>query len=313
MAGRHQWRRHSGFDAGWASAAVALGAMIATPLVAQGGRARRVLSPVVVSGLAATTSHAAARRWGGGRTVAALATVVTGTGLVEGVGSRSGFPFGRYTYTDRLRPQVAGVPAVVPLAWWAMALPAREVAVAALGRRATPTRRAVVGATALTAWDLFLDPQMVGEGFWTWARRGRYRGIPASNFVGWFVTGVAVMAALDVLLPPAPIPPDADVTSSVSSSVARGDRSRHGSRGDAGVAGSVSSSVARGDRSRHGACRGAGADPVLVGEYTTMAVMETLGFAAFFRDRLVATVGGAAMVPIAATAVVRLLREGRRG
>ena len=50
-----------------------------------------------------------------------------------------------------------------------------------------------------------------------------------------------------------------------------------------------------------------------MGEYTTMAVMETLGFAAFFRDRLVATVGGAAMVPIAATAVVRLLREGRRG
>ena len=79
------------------------------------------------------------------------------------------------------------------------------------------------------------------------------------------------------------------------------------------MAGSVSSSVVRGDRSRHGACRGAGADPVLVGEYTTMAVMETLGFAAFFRDRLVATVGGAAMVPIAATAVVRLLREGRRG
>ena len=33
-----------------------------------------------------------------------------------------------------LRPTVAGVPVVVPLAWWAMALPAREVAHAALGR-----------------------------------------------------------------------------------------------------------------------------------------------------------------------------------
>jgi hypothetical protein len=36
-------------------------------------------------------------------------------------------------------------------------------------------------AAALTAWDLFLDPQMVGEGYWTWERRGRYRDIPLSN------------------------------------------------------------------------------------------------------------------------------------
>ena len=34
-----------------------------------------------------------------------------------------------------------------------------------------------------------------------------------------------------------------------------------------------------------------------------MAVMETVGFAAFFGDRLVAVVGGAAMLPIAAGAV----------
>ncbi len=40
-----------------------------------------------------------------------------------------------------------------------------------------------------------------------------------------------------------------------------------------------------------------------------MAVMETLGFAAFFRDRLVAVVGGAAMLPTAAFAVARLRRE----
>ena len=47
------------------------------------------------------------------------------------------------------------------------------------------------------------------------------------------------------------------------------------------------------------------ADGVLVGEYAGMAVMEALGFAAFFRDRLVAAVGGAAMLPIAALAAAR--------
>ena len=82
---------------------------------------------------------------------------------------RPGFPFGRYGYTGALRPQVAGVPAIVPLAWFAMALPAREAAHAALGPRSNPATRIVLGAAALTAWDLFLDPQMVGEGYWGWA------------------------------------------------------------------------------------------------------------------------------------------------
>jgi putative membrane protein len=69
--------------------------------------------------------------------------------------------------------------------------------------RSTRSGRIVGGALCLTAWDLFLDPQMVGEGYWRWVRRGRYRGIPLTNFLGWFVTGLVVMAALELLLPPA--------------------------------------------------------------------------------------------------------------
>ncbi len=195
------WRTRPNRAAEWGTAAVTLAAMIATPLARRGGSVRRALSPVVVTALAATTSLAAGRRWGLAHTARAGAAVVAGTALVEGIGSRRGVPFGRYVYTDRLRPQVAGVPVVVPLAWWAMALPAREAAVAALGPHATRPRRIVAGAAALTAWDLFLDPQMVGEDFWRWARSGRYRTIPATNFAGWLVTSLAVMAALDVLLP----------------------------------------------------------------------------------------------------------------
>ena len=73
------------------------------------------------------------------------------------------------------------MPLIVPLAWFAMGVTGLEV-----GHHIARSRAAavVVGALALAAWDLFLDPQMVGEGYWTWARRGRYRGIPASNFAG---------------------------------------------------------------------------------------------------------------------------------
>ena len=49
------------------------------------------------------------------------------------------------------------------------------------------------------------------------------------------------------------------------------------------------------------------ADGALVGEYAYMGVMETIGFARYFRDPVVAVVGGAGMLPIAAAAVARKL------
>jgi hypothetical protein len=45
------------------------------------------------------------------------------------------------------------------------------------------------------------------------------------------------------------------------------------------------------------------AEPTLVGEYAWMATMETVGFARYFDDRLVAAVGGSAMVPAALAAL----------
>ncbi len=248
----------------WASGAghvarvATLAGMIATPLLPQRSAARRVLSTVVVTGLFASTASAAVTRWGVGRTASAARTVVGATAAVERFGTETGVPFGRYRYSGALQPELAGVPAIVPLAWFAMALPARETAHAALGRHSNRATRAVVGSAALTAWDLFLDPQMVGEGYWAWARRGVYRGIPLTNFLGWFLTGLGIIAVLDALLPPAERPEDAD--------------------------------------------------GVLVGQYAVMGVMETLGFARFFRDPLVAVVGGSAMLPIAAAAGVRKLR-----
>jgi lycopene beta-cyclase len=45
---------------------------------------------------------------------------------------------------------------------------------------------------AITAWDLFLDPQMVNWGFWEWELDGAYFGIPLSNYAGWLLTGAVV-------------------------------------------------------------------------------------------------------------------------
>ena len=124
------------------------------------------------------TRHAAGVS--GERDAAAVAVAAT-TAIVERVGTRTGVPFGRYEYSGALRPQIAGVPAIVPLAWFAMAVPAREATHAALGGRSTAVTRVLVGAAALTAWDLFLDPQMVGEGYWSWVRNGRLSRHPGQQ------------------------------------------------------------------------------------------------------------------------------------
>ncbi len=229
--------------------ALTLAAMIATPLCRPTGRARRHLASVVVTSLALTTAGRVAHRWSVRHVIRTVLTVGVGTAAAEWTGSTSGFPFGRYRYTGALRPTFGGVPWLVPAAWFAMAVPARETAHAALGTASTPARRIGLGAAALTAWDLFLDPQMVGEGYWQWRRRGRYRGIPLSNYLGWLLVSAAVMAGLERLLPP-----DAD------------------------------------------------ADGALVREYTAVGVLETIGFARYFADPLVAIVGGTAMLPLSLVA-----------
>jgi uncharacterized membrane protein len=224
-----------------AAAAVVLGlAQIAYPLT----RHKAGVSTIVVVALAVCAVSLAISTWGAVRAGAAALVVTAGSAGFEILGVRTGWPFGRYHYHGILRPTVASVPLIVPLAWLGMGLAAWAVA----GRlAATSSGRVGVGAVALTGWDLFLDPQMTHQRFWTWTGGGFYRGIPLSNYGGWLVGSGLVMVVFAALLDPP------------------------GSWG-------------------------------LVGLYTWMAWMETVGFVAFFGDPLVGLVGGVVMIPLAAAA-----------
>lgn len=158
----------------------------------------RLLVTVVVVGFFVASGAFSLAVWPARRVGTAAAVVVVGTLLLEWAGHSTGWPFGEYAYTDALMPQVAGVPVIVPLAWFAMAVPAREVA----AHLTTSTgARVALGAVALTAWDLMLDPQMVDAGYWAWAADGPWRGIPLSNYAGWLAAGAVVMVVLDAVLP----------------------------------------------------------------------------------------------------------------
>ena len=146
------------------------------------------------------------RHWGLRRTTMAFAIVAVVTWGAEVIGSSTGFPFGVYTYTDVLQPQVAHVPLLIPVAWF-MLLPSSWVMAQLIvgERRQTWLSRAAfvaVSAVALTAWDLFLDPQMVNWNFWQWAENGAYFGIPLQNYFGWLL----VAAIVTILVNPQRLP-----------------------------------------------------------------------------------------------------------
>lgn len=177
---------------------------IVYPLMPDALRTEITVASVLVFCAAALAD---AGRVHGLRGAAALLAVAGGGGLlVEAVGVHTGMPFGAYAYTGDLGAEVLGVPAVVPLAWTMMAWPALVVG-RTLARR-VPV--ALVGGVALAAWDLFLDPQMVDAGHWTWAHPDPglplVPGVPLTNYGGWLLVSVVMIGALDRLLSRHPAP-----------------------------------------------------------------------------------------------------------
>jgi uncharacterized membrane protein len=140
----------------------------------------------------------------GMRWVPALVVVYLLSLGAEYVGTGYGLPFGAYEYTALLGAQFGGrVPWVIPLSWFLMVVPSWILA-----RRTFPgsdlrgrLSRILFAAALLTLWDLALDPAMSYQApyYWTWGDTGPYYGMPWINLAGWMLTGVVLMAVLELL------------------------------------------------------------------------------------------------------------------
>lgn len=120
--------------------------------------------------------------------------------LVEHVGATTGFPFGSYSYTEVLQPQIIDVvPLAIPFAWLLIVTASVGVADRVLSRqepRHAPRPLSLTGVLTAASFALLLDitiePFAVNiNNYWVWsgAEPGAYYGIPLSNFVAWWVTG----------------------------------------------------------------------------------------------------------------------------
>ena len=160
---------------------------------------RRVAATRAIMGLMLAAAVAESAQARGPRRGPALVALAGAVGFAtELTGVATGRPFGHYSYGPALGARVGGVPLMVGVAWAMLARPAWVVA-GWVSR--VPVLRALVAAGALTAWDVFLDPRMVREGYWTWADGGAYEGVPLSNFAGWAATGAVVFALWAALDP----------------------------------------------------------------------------------------------------------------
>jgi uncharacterized membrane protein len=187
-------------------AAVLVLTAIAYPLSVGAGR-DLVSWAIVILGAALSVVHAWLSR--GRRTGVGVLLLVAGTALgFEALGLATGFPYGRYAYSDALGPTLLGVPFLVPLAWLMMAWPSWILAA-----RLAPSRRWVRVATAaavFAGWDVILDPQMVQAGYWTWAHPSPglpgIDTVPLTNLAGWLFAGGVLMTMLDVLVSHTAVP-----------------------------------------------------------------------------------------------------------
>ncbi|WP_068063643.1 carotenoid biosynthesis protein [Nocardia xishanensis] len=172
------------------------------------GTARDRITVVIVLLSAGTAlAHAAANR--GIRYAMGFLVIVSGVGLLaEMLGVATGIPFGCYEYAEgRIGPALAGVPLLVPLAWTGGMYPVWIVA--GIVTRRTPVR-VVLTTIGAVGWDLYLDPQMVADGQWTWCDTDSglpgLADIPRTNYLGWCCVGLLMALLLAVWDHAAPAP-----------------------------------------------------------------------------------------------------------
>ncbi|WP_337193175.1 carotenoid biosynthesis protein [Deinococcus xianganensis] len=109
----------------------------------------------------------------------ALVAFVLGLG-VEVLGSRTGIPFGVYSYATAPGPLLLGVPLIVPLGWFALTLTATSLS----------GGRPWLAGLLMLLWDVGLEPLMTAQRYWVWSDPlPLWAGAPVQNFLGWWGVG----------------------------------------------------------------------------------------------------------------------------
>src|ERR1700747_1223334 len=118
-----------------------------------------------------------------------FAICFVGGNMFENLGVATGFPFGRYYFTDAMGPKVFHVPILLGLAYVGMGYLSWSLGRVIVGGLQSPlasTRGVTVPLVAsfiMVAWDFANDPVWANiNRLWIWKNGGPYFGVPVTNF-----------------------------------------------------------------------------------------------------------------------------------
>ncbi len=138
----------------------------------------------------------------------------------ELLGTDSGYPFGPYSYSERLGYRILDlVPFNIPTSWFYLLVGCLAICGRLLPAKDDSTSKwwwAFISGLVLTAYDVSMDPAMVKTRHWMWHARDFsqsgpiekflaepiFYGMPLTNWLGWLLTGVLVTRAMLIFVPP---------------------------------------------------------------------------------------------------------------
>jgi len=118
----------------------------------------------------------------------------------EIVGIYTGFPFGRYEYTNQWWPTITlpgghHYPLLLPFAW-AMIVGGAFFR-SLIGDKATLAAVLTLGPIWATLIDFLTEKIMVNDlHYWRWLEPTKAAGAPIQNYIGWLLTSAAAIGAL---------------------------------------------------------------------------------------------------------------------
>jgi bisanhydrobacterioruberin hydratase len=112
--------------------------------------------------------------------------------LLEYIGVREGFPFGKYEYTPVLGFQIVSVPVAIVLAWYSTIMMSRRIAAATVrlhGSARRPTVALLAGLLTV-ALDVALEPMAAFiKQYWIWSEDS----VPIQNYISWFLISSVIV------------------------------------------------------------------------------------------------------------------------
>jgi putative membrane protein len=112
-----------------------------------------------------------------------FATVVALGFLIEWIGVQTGVIFGVYHYGPTLSPLILGIPLIIGLNWWLLALGSIETAFYITKNKFI---QPFLAAVLMTSIDFIMEQVAPQLDFWYWQNEH----IPIQNFTAWFLVSI---------------------------------------------------------------------------------------------------------------------------